>query len=504
MKNKFFPAIIIALSLFCFFSVVFFFANQKNLFQKNSSGTVYGEMDSAISQDATTVALPEINSEEIKTDTEKIETELRTTDSSKSQSAEETETKETTTSKDTSDSLSGDNKNSDENKSVKNTSVTPKFYFVGIKNEQVIQNIFEIKSSVEMAESVELFLVPSGSNTHKYIGNAKEKNTNDWQLSFNSVNFPNGSFYLIASIKNKYGTYQSEKIKINISNQTTQKEENQQQNQEQKSSSQEVQENNPEKENFNGSTSNEWQEKYFKNKFCFEEESCGENADPDKDGLDNKEEFRLKTNPLAPDSDNDGYLDGDEIKNGFNPLKYSPGDKSDKIIFENPKETGEIKKEVYQITAIKLEKNSQKENNEKIILSGKGLPNSFVNVYIYSSLPTILTVKTDTNGNWSYELEKQLDEGQHEVYVAITDNTGKITAKSEPMFFFKTAQAVEIIPANEIEQRKYFSAPPSPVENRKRDYILIILGIISLSLLFSIIFVSLYAIRMKIKNKETI
>lgn len=41
--------------------------------------------------------------------------------------------------------------------------------------------------------------------------------------------------------------------------------------------------------------------------------------DDDKDGLTNKEELLYKTDHLNPDTDGDGYIDGDEVKNGYNP-----------------------------------------------------------------------------------------------------------------------------------------------------------------------------------------
>ncbi|MFH1564273.1 MAG: hypothetical protein ABIC82_00250, partial [bacterium] len=42
--------------------------------------------------------------------------------------------------------------------------------------------------------------------------------------------------------------------------------------------------------------------------------------DPDNDGLTNSQEKIYKTDPNVPDTDKDGYKDGDEVKNGFNPL----------------------------------------------------------------------------------------------------------------------------------------------------------------------------------------
>ena len=43
--------------------------------------------------------------------------------------------------------------------------------------------------------------------------------------------------------------------------------------------------------------------------------------DSDQDGLSDADEINVYgTNPLKSDTDGDGYLDGDEIKNGYNPL----------------------------------------------------------------------------------------------------------------------------------------------------------------------------------------
>lgn len=45
------------------------------------------------------------------------------------------------------------------------------------------------------------------------------------------------------------------------------------------------------------------------------------NVDSDSDGLFDREEVKVyKTDPLKADSDGDSYSDGDEVKNGFNPL----------------------------------------------------------------------------------------------------------------------------------------------------------------------------------------
>ena len=49
-------------------------------------------------------------------------------------------------------------------------------------------------------------------------------------------------------------------------------------------------------------------------------------ADWDNDGLANREESFWNTDPNNPDTDGDGYLDGEEVASGHDPLKPSPDD----------------------------------------------------------------------------------------------------------------------------------------------------------------------------------
>jgi hypothetical protein len=42
--------------------------------------------------------------------------------------------------------------------------------------------------------------------------------------------------------------------------------------------------------------------------------------DSDNDGLLDNEEFTWKTNPFNPDTDGDGFKDGEEVKNGYDPI----------------------------------------------------------------------------------------------------------------------------------------------------------------------------------------
>lgn len=180
--------------------------------------------------------------------------------------------------------------------------------------------------------------------------------------------------------------------------------------------------------------------------------------DQDGDGLTDTEEKLRGTSPTNPDTDGDGYSDSDELRSGYNPLKFSAGDKGDKIEFQSPKEVIEtakaqavregktyiaprVQNDAYKIEKIERVKRDDGKNVTR--LSGRALPNTLVTVYVFSD-PIVVVVKTDKQGNWSYDLERDLEDGDHEAYVAVTDNIGQITAQSSPLPFVKTAEAVSI------------------------------------------------------------
>jgi hypothetical protein len=123
----------------------------------------------------------------------------------------------------------------------------------------------------------------------------------------------------------------------------------------------------------------------------------------------------------------------------------------------------------------------------KALISGRALPNSFVTLYIFST-PVVITVKTDAGGNWNYIFDKTLENGSHEMYVGITDNEGRIVAKSNPISFVKTAEAF----AGETEK-----PTPQPIESVEpslvnTDSLLTIGSVIVLMLGLALIFVGLH------------
>lgn len=64
----------------------------------------------------------------------------------------------------------------------------------------------------------------------------------------------------------------------------------------------------------------EWQQLYFGKQICRRPNFCGAEADPDKDGLSNYQEYLFFTDPTDPDSDGDGINDGQEVRDYKNPI----------------------------------------------------------------------------------------------------------------------------------------------------------------------------------------
>jgi hypothetical protein len=177
-------------------------------------------------------------------------------------------------------------------------------------------------------------------------------------------------------------------------------------------------------------------------------------TDTDGDGItDTDERVLFGTDPLKADTDGDGFTDGVEIIKGFDPLNAA----SEAVIaYRSPRETvGITANENLQVTevipAVQLT-NGADETNESIVqatVRGRALANSFVTLYIFST-PTVVTVRTEADGSFEYTFSKELEDGQHQVFVALTDNTGDIVAQSAPFTFIKQAEAFTEVDAESI------------------------------------------------------
>ncbi len=149
----------------------------------------------------------------------------------------------------------------------------------------------------------------------------------------------------------------------------------------------------------------------------------------------------------------DGVNDGQELKNGTNPL--DPLAKTTTIVLvgvdkamvdgktiEQPKATTSTVSTSLTVNSVETVKENTKNN---LKFQGKAQPNQVITLFIYSTMPIVVTVQADANGNWVYELDKTLIDGTHEAYVAINNDQGKIIEASLPTpFFIAQAQAVSV------------------------------------------------------------
>ncbi|MBU3964235.1 hypothetical protein KJ562_00655 [Patescibacteria group bacterium] len=202
--------------------------------------------------------------------------------------------------------------------------------------------------------------------------------------------------------------------------------------------------------------------------------------DSDGDGLPDALEVELGSDPLNPDSDGDGYMDGEEAALGSDIMEPS---KRNEVVYQDPRKVKPQKADIFTIEKVGIKK-SEITNKSILRLEGNGLPNTFISIYIYSSLPIIVVTKVDANGRWIYELDKPLDPGQHEVYVVLTNNHGEITARSESFNFIKSgANILHLIPEVWAQETgKVAEDIASPYEILKRSFIILTLAIITLAI----------------------
>jgi hypothetical protein len=200
-------------------------------------------------------------------------------------------------------------------------------------------------------------------------------------------------------------------------------------------------------------------------------------TDSDQDGLSDFDEIHFfGTDPAHADSDKDGKKDGWEILNNTNPLVSG---KTQTVTFENPVLGGEEKNIEFSVRDVVAGVRSEGAPLP-VTFSGKAPAGTMVTLYIYSD-PIIVRLETDKDGLWSYTLTKELPDGTHKAYVAMTDSAGRILAKSAPLPFVKSAAAVSIsgptLPGSAPSAPSLFSGASLYA------LVLIILGVLGFALL---------------------
>ena len=146
-------------------------------------------------------------------------------------------------------------------------------------------------------------------------------------------------------------------------------------------------------------------------------------------------------------SSNENNLPDDVISRVGSDFKVEDLSGVDKAIInekplEQPKNISSVGNSLL-VKSVETIKKSETESSLKV--QGKALPNQVITLFIYSSMPIVITVKADNDGNWIYSLDKSMVDGTHEVYAVLHNDEGKIIESSVPkIFFIEEAQAASI------------------------------------------------------------
>lgn len=410
-----------------------------------------------------------------------------------------------------------------------------------IQTSGVLSGLVDLRIDTLDAAFVELYVIPEGSLTRKFLGLAKMVDAQRWIFRWDTSKTPNGKYRLLAKVKNSFGTQESNKEFAEVFNKQVQLELTPQQstqeadielaqkveeevinNEVQTTTSEEegsdvvtqsidertvedvidkykeeindelqrlitaYRSNDPEaikraearldslkKDILNSSiTSGQTKELLERINVRIDEivakykalneqvetlivQRVGEDVfrDSDSDGVSDYDERTLyNTDPNSADTDGDGFIDGLEIESGYDPLDSQ---REVAIEYESPLDSGIVREDILRIDSIdSVESSAPNLDTDGVsaqaVIRGKALPNSFVTLYIFST-PIVITVKTEADGSWQYRFDKELEDGEHNVYVGVTDNAGKIVAKSAPFAFVKEAQAFSPAEASVVD-----------------------------------------------------
>ena len=211
--------------------------------------------------------------------------------------------------------------------------------------------------------------------------------------------------------------------------------------------------------------------------------------DADLDGLPDDYEKAHGWAWDDPDSDGDGVNDAEELGQGSDPAGEGELDRAldpteQALVsgrpLEQPRGAGVVDEGLTAAAG----------SGDILTLDGRCDPGASCLLYVYSYVPMVLTTQADVDGNWSYELADTLTDGDHTVYVVVTDDTGKVVRKSNPLaLFVREARAVTQADFLEATLAPEVNVPETPAAASQRRYVYLAAILILVAAIVSLRFV---------------
>ncbi len=226
-----------------------------------------------------------------------------------------------------------------------------------------------------------------------------------------------------------------------------------------------------------------------------ERTAAASSVDTDEDGIADYDEYLLyDTDPKEADTDRDGVIDGVEVA-----LQYDPADASPQAVIRlsDPTATSYVDDAVLSVTSVTPVLVYEANATEPFVqseISGFGLPNSFISLFIYGE-PSVVVVKTDTTGRFSHTFTKLLPDGQHEIYATLIDNTGSIVLRSSAFRFAKAGTNYTY--PKDVPQTAALWSAPALTSNTTTYNLVATMGVIAFGLILLLMALALRQDRLK-------
>jgi len=153
--------------------------------------------------------------------------------------------------------------------------------------------------------------------------------------------------------------------------------------------------------------------------------------------------------------------------------------------YKEPRTSGVTRDDLLQVTKIATTSAATVDDVNNV-LHGTALPNATVQLFIYSN-PVVVTLNTNADGTWEYQFDTEMEDGEHEVYVALTDGWGQVVAKSNPFGFVKTAQAFSPVDRVVVGQVSQTNQTGVSMMNWPLIYLIVSLSVVVIGFLLMVL-----------------